>query len=388
MTLYCSIRRSWLVAAGTATLFAGLAPVAPVQAAKKTKFADQCGELRKPFSRIKNYRANQALKGAGLGALAGLATGVLVNSGKSNKSSVLPYVFAGAAAGGVIGYVSSKAQQASDRDEVQRAIASDFTGEVDNYDPLAQNIADLGNCRREQIYSVQRDYQTQVIDQAEARKRLALLETWVKKDDQEISGAADKQTERIAYYAQAQRLAEGAKPEDTQSADANYSYYDDAALRPAVSVTQSEDGAAPPPPPVTTPAVATLFVSNKSGANLRDQPAPNGRKVATIPYRASAEVRASSVQGWYEVRWNGQTGYASSSLFNGSLPPAVTTASTTTSTGKGVRRVAVRKAATDKSTPRRQVASAVASRNAVQQTRTRSTAETSAQLADLRSALT
>jgi len=385
MSAYRSVPRFCLSLAAAATLAVGVAP-APAVAAKKSDFADRCEELRKPFSKIQNYRKNQALKGALIGGLAGLATGVAVNSGKNNKGSVLPYVIAGAAAGGVIGYVAAKAQQSRNREEVQRAIAADFSGEVGNYDPLADKIVDLGNCRREQIYTVQHDYETQAIDGKEARARLVKLESWVTKDDEAISGAAGVQTERVAYYVRAQRLAEGARPQDTEAQDANFSYYTDPALQPAIQVTTvDESGAVIGGDPVAAPA-ATLFVKNRNGVNLRDQPNTGGRKLAMLPYRASAEVKQSTTPGWYEVRWNGQSGFAASTFFDGTLPPVA--AAPVAKPKKGVRKIAVRKPKADTSSPQGQAKSAVASRNAAYQTRMRSAAETSAQLSDLRSSLT
>lgn len=386
MPVLRSISRTWLTAAAAATVMTGLA-ASPAEAAKKTKFADRCETYRKPFSKIQNYRKDQAVKGALLGGLAGLATGVVLNSGRDNKKSVLPYVIGGAAAGGVIGYVSAKAQQARDREEVQRAIASDFNGEVQNYEPLAGTIADLGNCRREQIYSVQADYEAKLIDGAEARKRLVLLESWVAKDDKAISGAADVQSERIAYYVQAQRLAEGARPEETENADANFGYYSDARLQPAIAVsTVDASGAVLTPAEAPPPPFSTLYVSNRAGVNLRQQPNTAAAKLATLPYRAAAQVRQSTTPGWYEVEWNGQTGYAASSFFDGTLPPRVLVSAPAPK--KGVRKLQITKLKGDTSTPRAQASTAVASRSAAQQTRVRSAAETSAQLSDLRSALT
>ena len=387
MPAFRSFRRGLLAVGAAATLTTGFVAPQPAFAAKKTRFADQCAEYRKPFTRIKNYKTDQAVKGALIGGLLGLGVGVAANSGKQNKGSVLPYVLAGAASGGVIGYVSAKAEQARDREEVQRAIAADFNGEVDNYDPLAQKIADLGNCRRSQIYAVQSDFESQAITAQEALSRATLLESWVVKDDEAISGAANVQSERIAYYVRAQRLAEGARPEETESYDTNSGHYQDATLQPAVYVTQTEDGSTPPPEPPPPLPTSTVYAKERSGVNLRDQAATSGGKIGTIPYRTAVQVRQSPTQGWYEVEWDGQKGYALATLFDGTPPPAAPPAPPPQKK-KGVRKVVVQKPTTDKSTPQKQVASAVAGRNATQQVRVRSAAETSAQLSDLRSALT
>ncbi|WP_084717646.1 SH3 domain-containing protein [Sphingomonas sanxanigenens] len=385
MSAFRRFRQGLLAAGAVATLMTGVVAPAPAFAAKKAKFADQCAEYRKPFTRIKNYKTNQALKGALIGGILGLGVGLAANSGRQNKGSVLPYVLAGAATGGVVAYVAAKAEQAKDREEVQRAIATDYAGTVDNYDPLAQKIADLGNCRRTQIYSVQSDFESQAIDSKVALERLKLLETWVVKDDEAISGAANQQTSQVADYVRAQRLAEGAKPEETENYDTNSTYYQDATLQPAIYVSQSADGSEPAPPPPPAP-LPTTTVYPRSAVNLRAEASQTGAKLDTIPARKPVQVRQSPTQGWYEVELNGQKGYALASLFDGSPPPPPPPPAPAPKK-KGVRKIVVQKPAADKTTPKKQVASAVAGNNAAQQARVRSSSETNAQLSDLRLAL-
>ena len=52
---------------------------------KLPKFEDNCEPLRQPFTRIKNYQTGQILKGAALGAAAGVLIGVLESAAQKDE---------------------------------------------------------------------------------------------------------------------------------------------------------------------------------------------------------------------------------------------------------------------------------------------------------------
>ncbi len=356
----------------------------PPYAAKREKFEDACDILRKPFERIRDHRKNKALEGAAKGALAGLLVGMLNNAGKpkEQRTSVLPWVIAGGVTGGVVGYVQSRAQQVQDRQELQRAIAADFREDMDVVSPLAQMIVDLGNCRRAQIYSVEQDFREGRIDGKEGRRRLVKLEEWIAKDDKAITDASKTQGSRVSEYLQAQRLSEGADPEQTKSEQANIAHYGGAQLQPAVYVRKVESSTATvEPDPVVA---ADLFAKARSGVNLRAKPDASATKLATIPYRSKVKGLPSETDGWFAIDWNGVNGFAAAEFFDVTRPPPPPPKP---EPQRGVRKMTLGKVAQDRSTPRAQAQSAALSRMTAEKVREQNRSQNGAQIADLRSAL-
>lgn len=360
-------------------------PKAQALPPKKAKFEDVCAPLRKPFDKIKNLRRDKAIGGALKGALAGLVLGTVNNMGKpkERQSSVLPWMAVGAVAGGVVGYVQSKAEQASTRDELQRVIANDFNDEVAAYSPMPQMIMDLGNCRRDQIYSVEVAKTSGEIDTTEGMVRLKKLEEWNQKDEKAIADAAAMQQSRISYYIRAQRLAEGAPPEQTESEEQNFAQYSDAKLIPAVYVRKVENMSdVQVAPPVAAPV--ELFVSAKSGVGLRETPDSAAKKLGAIPYRAKISGTPASTEGWYATQWNGISGFVPALYVDAKAPAPIVKPEP----ARGVRRMTLAKTNADRSTPRRQAQYALASGVSAKNVRAQNSSSTAAQFEDLRKALT
>jgi hypothetical protein len=391
------------------TLIAGTTSIAPQPAfakAKAAKFADDCAVHRKPFAKIKNYRTNQMLKGALKGALAGLVTGLAVNAltpdeyyydkqGRLVKKSksVLPWVLAGAVGGGVAGYVASRSKAAANREELQALIAADYSKDVQTFSPLAQQLADLGNCRRTQILRVQVQHESGQINAAEGKKRLTLIQKWLAQDDKLISAAAKKQTESVSTYARAVAIADSDDPEKVgteqevvtriESQSAEY-----APLIHATYVTGFDPAgasAAPPPLPAVAPP-SVYFVTAKSGARLRTAPSATSAILAVLPHAAAVPAKLSADGQWYEATWDGKRGYVHRDLLSATGPavrsagPAAPPVQAGPPPGRSVKMLRIQRTAAKPRTPRDQVRIAVSDGASVRQVRAADKAATSSAL--------
>src|SRR6185503_6997403 len=172
---------------------------------KPPKFEDNCKPLRKPFTDIDNYQTGQIIKGVFLGALIGLVMGALAQSGRrevyvrDRKGRVVKkreggndigtYVVGGAVAGGLAGYLTSIEQNRQNQQALQTALAG-FDREREQYGRLPQALAELGNCRNVQVFTVQQQFEASTIDAIEAGRRLDLIDKWVADDDKKIADAA------------------------------------------------------------------------------------------------------------------------------------------------------------------------------------------------------
>lgn len=324
-----------------------LTPVAPLPAlAKKRepKLVDACIGQRSPFSRIKNYQRDTIFKGVGIGVATGAAVGVanyandpyrydkngnVVRDANGNpvKRSILGDiavgVIAGAAAGAVAGYIVSLKKTHQNQAELQAALASRFDPAIDQFSTLPQSLADLGNCRRQQIFAVQVAFERKEIDADTARRRLDTIEKWIREDDKIISSAAKQQSAAVSDYAQSTLLGESPDPEKAQISDAQaVATFEPASAVYAPAVVESYVDAAGtqiPGPPPEVPTVVRYVVAK--GANLRAEPSTAGAVVTLLPIGEQVDVRPSSTPGWSEVFSAAGSGFMSDKVLGERLPP-------------------------------------------------------------------
>lgn len=297
----------------SAVTFGALVAAAPTPAfAKSTRFTDNCLEARQPFSRIKNFQGNRIAGGALIGAGLGALVGVLGNSGKQNKSSVLPTVLAGAAAGGAAGYLSSISQDQRNKDELRAAIDADFDPVMNQYSALPGQLEALGQCRRTQIETVEREAGAATLSRKEAEKRLASIEKWIAEDDRVIAKASGIQGQTVTTFAQANAVADGADPTLAQQdgwASRYYGIDDDAPVETAEA------------------AAVTRYIRASSGARLRDAPSTGGRIIETVANGAAVDALGDGGDGWMFVRTaSGMNGYIHGGLLGASAMPVAVAA--------------------------------------------------------------
>ena len=329
--------------------------------ARNGRFKDTCKDIRKPFRKIRNKKWESALTGGLLGAIAGGIVGAMTSRTETVRDSrgrvvrqrrsnnVLEGILIGGAIGAGAGYLSSVEGARNDRAAMQKALTEHHENRT-QYSRLAQQLADLGNCRNEQLYQIALDVESGAISTKEANKRLEKVDRWIEEDDEAISEAAGKDSESVLAYAQTVAVIEGETAEEVeaQGGDVLDRYSGDAEdMKGTVLVSYGEEelsledveaapveGAGPvvaggpvlddaPPQIEPEPQLAEAFISSRSGARLRDAPSTNSNIVMTIAYRASVQVGESDVQGWSYVEHAGNTGYTASRLISDSRPAAV-----------------------------------------------------------------
>jgi hypothetical protein len=324
-----------------------VSPIATTSAyaAKPKKLVDTCLASRKPFTQIKNYQLNKIIGGTVKGALGGAALGfltdmvapeyerdqqgnVLVDSnGKPRKkSTVLQKAVIGAAAGGLIGWFSSLKQTARNQEELQAAVNSNFRQDVDQFSPLGQSLADLGNCRRAQIFAVQQSFERGEIDAKTAAKQLDQLDEWIAKDDEIISKAAKMQSNTVGAYARATAMADGQDPgtvdknenQVLSTMEAQSTAYKPTITESYVTGDGGEINTPPPPPQTQTRYVRAL---QSKGVSLRAEALPNAAAVVFLPNGTEVETEPSNTEGWLSVTAGEAKGYMKESLL-ADEPPA------------------------------------------------------------------
>ena len=301
------------------------------------KFDDACKAYREPFTRIKNYSdktaftvaAGAMLAGAALAASQGgqvqyrrLPNGQVV---AEKKQAGFGDILAGAMLGFVVGLAAGKIAVAK-KDRAQKlelinALQQDYSQHDAVFSPLAQNLADLGNCRQTQIAGVVGQYKAGMIDKKTAEENLKSIEKWVGEDDRTIDVISQKQNKRIASYAQGLASIDAESEEQfrqTSQMIDTASIKGSEAFRSAVVTQYVDSGSSipppPPPPPPEPQVLTTYYVKDQSGARLRVEPSASGRILRVIPMNTRINAAPSGQGNWYSVEVDGERGYVDASL--------------------------------------------------------------------------
>lgn len=314
------------------------APLAEYSAwAKRTprdRYSDNCAALRKPFESIKNEQLGRTIigtiLGAGLGALVGSQIKkeetVYDQYGRPHKvkrgNHAVEGAVAGAVVGGLGGYLTSIEQHRQNQAELQKALDR-RNAERAQYSELGQKLADLGNCRNEQIFSVRAQFEAGQLSGEVANARLDKIQQWIAKDDSIIDKAAGMDAESVTRYAQAVAVADG---EAAQVAEQRGSDMVDRYRRNADryegSVSVTYDSSRATVSPETQVSTSKAFVTASRGANVRETPSTQGRVIGSLGYREQVEVSPADVQGWSKLSYQGRDGYVADSLLSDDRPAA------------------------------------------------------------------
>ena len=65
---------------------------------------------------------------------------------------------------------------------------------------------------------------------------------------------------------------------------------------------------------------------------MRKGPGTENEIIVTLSKGLAVEVKGAAADGWYEIVWNGQTGYVSEDYLGDTAPSTATTSSTTAAT--------------------------------------------------------
>lgn len=324
----------------TATVIPPPIPEYSVFAAKRVrdKFPDNCSALRKPFQDIKNEQLGRTIAGTILGGLAGALIGSRIKKeevvydqngravGVKRGNRAAEGAIAGAVLGGLGGYLTGIEKHRQNQAELQQALDR-RSAERNQYDGLGQKLADLGNCRNQQIFDVQAQFEAQQLTPEVASSRLDKIQEWIAKDDSIIDKAAGMDAESVTRYAQAVAVADGVSAKDAEAggtvmvdryrADSN-------GYEGSVNVSYDPSGSASPVPVSSSeePSISRAFVKASRGANIRETPSTQGRVIGSLPFRAEVQVLPATVEGWSQLTFQGRPGYLANSLLSLGRPVA------------------------------------------------------------------
>ncbi|MEP9400724.1 hypothetical protein [Sphingomonas sp. VNH70] len=381
---------AWLVTAAllAAPLPATAAPNVVAGLALAGSASDPCDRHRTPFRAIRDYRMGQVIGGVVAGmALEGLRA--ILNGDKVRPGNV---VIAGIG-GGVVAHFLSAKKAAANREALQAALNADYRDDMAQFSPLAAALADLGNCRRQQIYAVQTQYEARTIDQRKAAKALDAIERDIAADNRIISGAAKRQVKVITAYAQETAMADGQDP--TAVGERGEAILEEPGMRDAAfEAPIDEQWVDARGVDITPPMIpfARRYVVAAKGTPLRAQGMAAAAVVRTLPRGAALDVVAGD-GAWLEVPGEGASSYVAAADVAISPPPRVKPPAPAANAlanrpgrrkalppGAGVRRLAVRPPVRRPVTTRDQPKAAVAARTSFVRVAAADSAATAEQL--------
>jgi uncharacterized protein YcfJ len=291
--------------------------VSPPRAKKNpSQGKDNCAALRKPFRDVRDHAVNSALTGALLGGLAGLFIGgVTGQSGNKLVGTALT----GAAAGGALGWIQAKREQGMQEAELQAALNQEMSPEVTTYSRLAGQLADLGNCRRTQLYQVKVDFLADQFNHEEAVARADRIMSWVRDDDALVAQAARVQSERVGYFAQAYGYAEGRSQSEVGDGTGVLTRLNDRRNDPyapkveLVGLEENEPARAQlshQPPSDDGSGGVTWYAKMAAGARVHSSPA-SVETIGLVRFGGSISIAgvAPANPNWIKVNWHGEDGY-------------------------------------------------------------------------------
>lgn len=302
----------------------------------RDRYSDSCQVLRKPFTSIKNEQFGRTVGGAVLGGVLGAIVGSQMKTQKvvydqngrpvavktGNRAGEM--ALAGAVAGGLAGYLTG-IEQHRDNQEQLRAALDRRDADRGQYSELGQKLADLGNCRNQQIFDVRTQLDSGAITAEVADSRLTKIEQWIAKDDEIIDKASGMDAQSVTLYAQTVAVADGVPAADAEKqGDAMVTRYSRGSERLVgdVSVSYDPADAVAQSTSPDVPAPVEAFVKSRSGANVRAQPSTQAPVIGSLPFQAKIAVMDAPEEGWAKIALNGQDGYVAESLLSRDKPPA------------------------------------------------------------------
>jgi uncharacterized protein YgiM (DUF1202 family) len=302
----------------------------------RDKYEDSCKALRAPFTEIKNEQFGRTVGGALLGGVLGAIAGSQMKTQKvvydqygrpvavkqGNRAGEM--ALAGAVVGGLTGYLTG-IEQHRDNQEQLRAALDRRDADRSQYSELGQKLADLGNCRNQQIFDVRTQLESGVITAEVADSRLTKIEGWIAKDDEIIDKASGMDAKSVTLYAQTVAVADGVPASAAErQGDQMVARYSRGSEQMVGDVSVSYDPAdvvAQSTSP-EVPAPIEAFVKSRTGANVRAQPSAQAPVIGSVPFQAKIAVMDTLDEGWAKVTHNGQTGYIAESLLSRDRPRA------------------------------------------------------------------
>lgn len=345
---------------------------------------DNCKLYRQPLTDIRKQILGDTAMGAAKGAL------IAVLAARAGHASTATTMFAGVLggiAGAVIGNIKAKKDAGLDRQSLNTYVDGEFGPRMSPYQHISDQILDLGNCRRGQLFSIQQDLEAQRIGKDQAQLRYQAVMSWLQEDDKTVASLLQGQRERVSAYAQSYAYANGSTEDQVRDPAATLDV-----VATTVNASAAEDeivvnevGEAPPPP--APPLPEQRYIAAKTGAPLRTAPSPKAKQLALVPRGEVVTIVAGQTAGdWSQVQWTGKQGYIFAQNLGTSAPPVIKKAADPTEIGagkKGAKVIRMRPPATRPASPSSPVQAAIVSQHDAQRAQSVDKSATAAQASAL-----
>ncbi len=211
-------KERWLRTVTTMVVATSMLVVSACSTTKETQLAtyvhkdDTCSSHRAQLINQQKDIVGDVAEGAAVGAIPGIAMiiGGAVLGSEELMVAGAGLTAAGAMAGGTVGYLRAKRQQAGQQQALLRAIDSDITHDIRSLNALSSALDRLNTCRARQIESVRQRVESGQITAATARQEAARLRQRAQQDNrlvQEILGEyADRQKVYVESIAQTRQI--------------------------------------------------------------------------------------------------------------------------------------------------------------------------------------
>lgn len=178
-------KRSVASVAVTAMLLTGFTPVlSGCMVGREARIGandgtDVCYAQRIALDDTRGFFAEDMLKGAAAGALAGAGIALLAGG---NLQQTLGAAAAGAIVGGIVGGFWNQLVQQNGRDGAVQSVIGSARTETENLNKTQVALDNLVSCRRQSIAAVKSDYKKKKITKEEGENRLAVIRQQLAKD--------------------------------------------------------------------------------------------------------------------------------------------------------------------------------------------------------------
>jgi hypothetical protein len=259
---------------------------------------DACSTHRLPLTeRLKETR-NAVLAGAAVGAITVGFFAALAASGNHRAAVAALAAVGGAVAGGTLGYLDKRRQQARDENELRALVAGDVRDDQLAISRLARALDNLNGCRQREIAAAEEALLLSGGGTPADRDRVTELRERLREDDELVRLTVGELGARYRAYADATATLGGRSTDAVLGRAATFAPAVSGERRPQPG--RSGPGPSPGPGAELRAAREAVAVRSQPSGSILGQLA-TGERVWTTPSRFQGN--------WQLVHWQGREGW-------------------------------------------------------------------------------
>lgn len=259
---------------------------------------DTCVTYRQPLIDTEKQYNDELAQDVAIGAVGGALIGAIAGGGRGAAIGAA----AGALTGAAAAYYRNQQQKARNQAELQSLIDKDAATGQQYMGRLGSAVRNLSACRNRQVADARAQYQNKQITRDQAKAQLNAIGLAVGQDRQLIQEVLGKADERVNQLVQA-RAASNDQSEDAYLGN-----------------LKSYQGRRGPAAASSGGTGSTMYA--QAGVNVRAEPSANSARLGALAPGSAVLISGESPDGaWYQVSYDGRTGYVIKTGLAGS-PPA------------------------------------------------------------------